>query len=77
MIHTGKLLSEKPSRVAVLDKLKPVLLAPTAIPVQKGTAIFYLAHSPSEWHTNTIHVSVVSRFKNSVLTILFFFIHTH
>jgi hypothetical protein len=47
----GKLLSmEKPSSVAVLDRLKLVRLAPTTIPRSKGTSIFYPAHSPSEWH---------------------------
>jgi hypothetical protein len=25
----------------------------------KGTEIFHLTHSPSEWHTKTIHVSIV------------------
>jgi hypothetical protein len=34
----------------------------------KGTSIFCLAHSSSEWHTNTIHVSIVSRLKNPSLT---------
>jgi hypothetical protein len=30
----------------------------------KTTSVFCLAQSPSEWHTNTIHVSIVSRLKN-------------
>ena len=29
----------------------------------KGTYIFCLAYSPSEWHTYTFHVSIVSRLK--------------
>ena len=41
----------------------------------KGTYIC-LAHSPSEWHTNTIHVSIVSRLKNPTLTCLLPFIYT-
>ena len=34
----------------------------------KGTEIVCLAHSPSEWHTYTIQVSVVSRLKTHSLT---------
>ena len=30
----------------------------------KGTKIFCLAHSPSQWLTYTTHVSIVSRLKN-------------
>ena len=56
--------------------LKPVRLAPTNIPCSKGTYIFCLAHSPSEWHTYTIHVSIIWRFKNPFLTYLLPFIHT-
>uniref|UniRef100_A0A674AU98 Peptidase M14 domain-containing protein n=1 Tax=Salmo trutta TaxID=8032 RepID=A0A674AU98_SALTR len=40
---------EKPSSVAVLDTLKPEILAPTTIPRSK-------AHSPFEWHTYIIHI---------------------
>ena len=29
----------------------------------KTTSVFCLAHSPSEWHTYTIHVPIVSRLK--------------
>ena len=35
----------------------PMRLAPTTIPSSIGTSIFCLARSPSEWHTDTIHVS--------------------
>jgi hypothetical protein len=42
----------------------------------KGTSIFCLAHSPSEWHTYTIHVSIVSRLKNPSFTCLLPFIYT-
>ena len=40
----------------------------------KGTLIFCLAHSPSEWHT--IHVSIISWLKNISLTCLLSFIYT-
>ena len=33
-------------------------------PIEKAIQMFCLAHSPSEWHTQTIHVSIVSRLKN-------------
>ena len=36
----------------------------------KCTYIFCLAHSPSGWHTYTIHVSMVSRLRNPSLTCL-------
>ena len=36
----------------------------------KGTYIFCLAHSLSEWHTYTIHVSIVSRLKKMFFTSL-------
>jgi hypothetical protein len=45
---------EKPGSVAVLDTLKPVRLVPTAIPVQRNFNIL-----PSEWHTYTVHVSIL------------------
>uniref|UniRef100_A0AAZ3PUY0 Choline/carnitine acyltransferase domain-containing protein n=1 Tax=Oncorhynchus tshawytscha TaxID=74940 RepID=A0AAZ3PUY0_ONCTS len=35
----------------------------------KGNYIFCLAHSPSEWHTYTIHVSIVSWLKKSFFTV--------
>jgi hypothetical protein len=35
----------------------------------KGTSIFGLAHSPCEWHTYTIHVSIVSRLKNTLIQV--------
>ena len=38
--------------------------------------IFCLAHSPSEWHTHTIHISIVSRLKNAPLICLLLFIYT-
>jgi hypothetical protein len=57
----GKLEHEKPSSVAVLGTLKPVLLAPTTIPLSKALKS-RLAYSPSEWHTYTIHVSIVLHF---------------
>jgi hypothetical protein len=41
--------SEKPSRVAILDTLKPMCLAPNTIPCSKHFNIFFLAHSPPEW----------------------------
>ena len=54
---------EKPSNVTVLDTLKPVCLAHITIPCSKALKIFSLAYSPSEWHTHTINVSLVSRLK--------------
>jgi hypothetical protein len=36
----------------------------------KGTKIFCLAYSPSEWHTYTLHVYIISRLKNHSLTCL-------
>jgi hypothetical protein len=36
----------------------------------KGNKKNCLVHSPSEWHTYTIHVSIVSRLKNPSLTCL-------
>ena len=51
------------SSVAVPDTLKTVRLAPTTIPRSKALKSC-LAHSPSEWHTHAINVSIVSRLKN-------------
>jgi hypothetical protein len=59
-----------PSSVEVLDTLKPVRLAPTAVPRSSC-----LARSPSEWQMYTIHVLIVSRLKHS-LTRLLPFIYT-
>jgi hypothetical protein len=42
----------------------------------KGTSIFCLAHSPSEKHTYTINVLIVSRLENHPLTCLLTFIYT-
>jgi hypothetical protein len=42
----------------------------------KGTEMFCPDRSPSEWHTYTIHVSSVSRFKNPSLTCFILFIYT-
>jgi hypothetical protein len=42
----------------------------------KCTYILCLAHSFSEWHTHTIHVSIVSRLKNPSSTCLLPFIYT-
>ena len=42
----------------------------------KGTEILCLVHSPSEWHTLTIHVSIVSSLKNNDLTCLLLVIYT-
>ena len=64
---------ERRNSVAVLDTLKPVCLAPTNIPCSKALTCFCHAHSPSEWHTFTIHVS---RLKNPSLTSLLPFIYT-
>jgi hypothetical protein len=36
----------------------------------KGTYIFWLAHSLSEWHPYTIHVSIDSRHKNPSSTLI-------
>jgi hypothetical protein len=55
----GKLL-----RVKTQQHYIPVHLAPTTIPHSKALKYFCLAHSTSEWHTNKIHVSFVSRLKN-------------
>ena len=71
----GTVECENSSSVAVLDTLKPVCLAPTTIPCSKALKS-HLAHSPSEWHTLTNHVSIVSRLKNPSLTCLFLFIYT-
>jgi hypothetical protein len=35
----------------------------------KGTYIVRLAHSSSEWHTHTIHVSIVSKLENAVFNL--------
>jgi hypothetical protein len=71
LIH-GKLLTvEKHSSVAVID-------TQTGAPgtyyhtLFKGTLIFSLANSPSEWHRYTIHVSRL----NTYLTCLLPFIYT-
>ena len=45
-----------------------VRLAPTTITHSKALKIVCLAHTPSEWHTYTIHVSIVSRLTNPYLT---------
>ena len=66
---------EKASGVAVLDTFKLVRLAPTSILLHPD--IFVLAHSPSEWHTYTIHFSIVSRLKNPSLTCPRPFLHTN
>ena len=58
---------EKPSSVAVLDTLKTDAPGTCYHTPFKGTSIFCLAHSPSEWNTYTIHVSIVSRLKNPSL----------
>jgi hypothetical protein len=42
----------------------------------KGTSIFCLVQSPSEWYTYIIHVSIVSRLKNHSLSCLLPFIYT-
>jgi hypothetical protein len=70
--HGETVEREEPSIVAVLDTLKPVRLAPTTIPRSIALKSFFLAHSPSEWHTDTIHVS---RLKNP-LTCFLPFIYT-
>jgi hypothetical protein len=63
-IHSKLLSVKNPSELQ--------FLTPTGAPGTyyytpiKGTSIFSLVHSPSEWHTYTIHVSIVSRLKNSV-----------
>jgi hypothetical protein len=66
----GKLLSVK--NAAVFQ-----FLTQTGVPATyyhtlfKGTSVFCLAHSQSEWHTYTIHVS---RFNNLSLTCVLPFI---
>jgi hypothetical protein len=68
---------ENPNSIAVLDTLKPVPLSPTTIPHSKALIKKCgLAHSPSEWHTCTIHVLIVSMLKNPSLTCLLSFIYT-
>jgi hypothetical protein len=67
---------EKPSSVAVLDILKPVHLASTPISRSKAFKKKNIAHSPSEWHTYTTHVSIVSMIQNLSLTCLLPFIYT-
>jgi hypothetical protein len=55
---------------------KLVHLAPTTIPNSKALKYLYLANSPSEWHTHTIHVSILSRLTNPSLTRPFRFLYT-
>jgi hypothetical protein len=69
--HEKLLSMKKASSIAVLDTLKPVRL-PTTIPRSKALK------SPTEWHTYTIHVSIVSKFfKNPYLTCLLPFIYNY
>ena len=71
----GKLLSvKKPAALQFLTQTG----APgnTTIPHSKALKICCPAHSPSERHTYTIHVSIVSRLKNPYLTCLLPFIYT-
>ena len=57
----------KPSSVAVLDALKPVRLALTAISQSKAVTSFVLPIHPLNG-TYTINVLIVSRLKNPYLT---------
>jgi hypothetical protein len=62
LIHMGKLLSvEKPSRVAVLVT---------------NWCAWQLLPYPSDWHTYTIHVSIVLRLINPSLASILPFIYT-
>jgi hypothetical protein len=63
---------DKPSSVAVLDTQTGAPGTCYHTPF-KGTEIFCLALSPTEWHIYTIHVS---RLKNLSLTCLLPFIYT-
>ena len=40
---------------------------PTAIPCSKALQYFCLVHSPSDWHTYTVHVSIISKLKKILL----------
>ena len=62
--NTVLILSCAPSNISVLDTNRC------------PWHIFCLAHSPSEWHTYTIHVSLVSSLKKYSLTCLLHFIYT-
>ena len=58
---------EKPISIAVLDTNRWTWhLLP--YPVQKALTFYEFPISASEWHTYTIHVSIVSRLKNPSLT---------
>jgi hypothetical protein len=71
----GKLLSMK--NPAALQFLKQTGAPGTNYhTLFKGISMFCLAHSPFEWPTYTIHVSIVSRLKNNYLTSLLHFIYT-
>ena len=75
LIHTGNCWVWKSSSVAVLDTNRCAWhLLYYHIPF-KGTCIFCLAYSPSEWHMYTIHVSIVSMLKTPSLTCLLPFIY--
>jgi hypothetical protein len=74
--HGETVEHEKPSSIAVLDTLKPVLLAPTTIPHSK--ALKYFVFSINLLHgTHTQSMSQLSnRIKKTSLTSLFLFIYT-
>ena len=62
LIHMGSCWAWKNPAAAVLDTLKPLPGYHTPF---KGSSIFCLAQSPSEWHTYTIHVSIVMTWDHS------------
>ena len=69
-----KLLGGKnPAALQFLTQSAPVTYYHTPF---KGTYIFCLGHSTSEWHTYTIHFSIVSMLKNPYLTCLLPFIYS-
>ena len=72
----GKLLSMKtPSALQFLTHSNRCARHLLPYPAQRHLHLC-LAHSPSNWHTSTIHVSIVSRLKSPSLTGLLRFIYT-
>ena len=65
LIHTGSCMKNS---AALQFLTQPGASGTYCHTLFKGTEIFCLAHSPSEWHTYTIHVSIVSRLINPSLT---------
>ena len=70
----GKLLSMKnPAALQFLTHSNQCAWHLLPYPVQKALQTFAMPISPSEWHTYTIHVSIVSRLKNPSLILPFIY----